>query len=75
MPRRTGVDPRQIEVIDDVMAEVLRRKSGAERLQIASAMHGSARKTLTHYLASQNPDWNSEKLTREVARRLLHGSK
>jgi len=75
MSRRTGIDPRNIEVIDDRMVEVLRRKSGAERLQIASAMHASARKMLTHVLASQNPGWGAEQLAREVARRLLHGSK
>jgi hypothetical protein len=33
-----------IEVIDDDMARVLRAKTGAERLRIASGMYASARR-------------------------------
>ncbi len=34
----TRPDPRRIEVMDDDMAEILKAKSGAERLRIAFGM-------------------------------------
>ena len=37
----------RIEVISEDMAVMLRRKTGAERLEIASRMFGSARRMVT----------------------------
>jgi len=68
-----GRDPC-IEVIDDQMAEILRRKTGAERLQIAFGMFSSARRMLLAYLRSEHPDWSEEQINREAARRLSHGA-
>ncbi len=67
-------DLRRIEVIDDAMAEVLRRKTPAERLAIGFGLWRSARKLLRGQLASLHPEWDSERLNREVARRLSHGA-
>ena len=66
------LDPRRIEVIDDEMVEVLRAKTGAERLRIAFGMWESARRMLTSMLAADHPDWSTEEVRREVARRLAH---
>jgi hypothetical protein len=74
MPRRAGIDPRNIEVIDDQMAGVLRRLSGARRLEIASKMHASARTMIRSHITSQHPEWSDEQVIREVARRMLHGA-
>ena len=63
-----------IEVIDDDMATVLRRKTGAERLQIASGMYASARRMLMSHLRADHPDWLEEQIIREAARRLSHGA-
>lgn len=68
------LDSRQIEVMDDAMAEVLRQKSGAERLRIASRMFVSARRALIQILRVQHPDWTEEQVVREMARRLSHGA-
>ncbi len=68
------LDPGQIEVIDDDMAEVLRHKTGAERLAIASAMFASARRMLISHLRATHPEWNEEQVLREAARRLSHGA-
>ena len=68
------LDPRNIEVIDDQMAEVIRRKSGPERLRIASGMFASARRLLLSSLRAEHPDWDEARLTRETARRLSHGA-
>ena len=68
------LDWRKIEVVDDEMAEVLRRKTGAERLQIASGMYASARRMLISNLEHEHPDWDAERINREAARRLSHGA-
>ncbi len=67
-------DPRRIEVIDDDMAEIIRAKSGAERLRIAFGLFESARRMLTSMLAADHPDWSREQVRREVSRRLAHDS-
>ena len=64
----------RIEVIDDQMAEVLRAKTGAERLRIAAGMFASARRMLISYLHAEHPDWDGRRVRREAATRLSHGS-
>lgn len=66
--------PGKIEVIDDDMTRVLRAKSGAQRLRIASSMFASARRMLLSHLASEHPDWTRDEVFREAARRLSHGA-
>jgi hypothetical protein len=62
------------EVMDDTMAEVLRRKTPAERLAIGMGMWTYARDLLRAVLRGQHPDWTDEQINREVARRLSHGA-
>lgn len=64
----------RIEVIDEEMAAVLRLKSGAERLAIASRLFGGARRMLLSHLRSIHPDWDQPQIEREAARRLSHGT-
>ena len=68
-----GLEPRQIEEVDDVMAEILRKKTPAERIQIGFKMWTSARKMLTAHLKSIHPEWDDKQIFQEVARRLSHG--
>ncbi len=68
------MDWRRIEVMDEAMAEVLRRKTPAERLAIGFGLWRSARKLLRGQLASLHPEWDAQRLEREVARRLSHGA-
>ena len=72
MTRR--VDPGQVEVLDDSMAELLRRKSPEERLRIGFEMWTSARGMLTSHLRDIHPDWDQRMVDKEVARRLSHGA-
>jgi len=67
------IDPSRIEVVDDDMARILRGKTGAERLAIASGMYASARRMLLSHLAAEHPDWSEEQVMREAARRLSLG--
>ena len=64
----------RIEVVSEDMAAVLRQKSGAERLAIASRMFGSARRMLLSHLRSVYPEWDERLIEREAARRMSHGA-
>jgi hypothetical protein len=64
----------RIEVIDDEMATILRQKTGAQRLEIASRMFSSARRMLLSHARSKHPDWDDRRIEQEVARRLSHGT-
>ncbi len=68
------LDPGQIEVIDDTVAEILRRKTPAERILIACDLWTSVRRMLITHLTKTHPEWNSRKIEQEVARRLSHGA-
>jgi acyl dehydratase len=64
----------QIEVMDDAMVEILRQKTPFERLEIAHGMWRLARGIVLDQLKQQNPNWSSEQINREAARRLSHGA-
>ena len=65
---------RELEVVDDEMAHVLRGMTGAERLKIANDMFMSDRRMMASYLAVEHPDWDADRIEREVARRISHGA-
>ena len=68
------VDPRQIEVMDDAMADVYRKKTAAERLRIVNDMYLFARRMIRGQVAANHPDWTEEQVTQETARRISNGS-
>ena len=68
------IDPRNIEVVDDDMAEVFRAMTGAQRLKIASDLFASARRMISSHLATEHPDWDERRIQEETARRLSHGA-
>jgi hypothetical protein len=65
--------PIQVEVIDDRVAEILKRNTPAERLRIGFDMWISARNMLLSHIQNIHPEWSQQEVEREVARRLLHG--
>ena len=66
--------PGQIEVVTKEMSEMLRGKTGAERLAIADEMFASARQMILTHLRSEHPDWDEGQINEEAARRLSHGA-
>lgn len=68
------MESSRIEVIDDVMCDVLKQKTSLERLIIAFGLWRSARTQLFNYLRSLHPDWDEERICREVAKRISHGA-
>jgi hypothetical protein len=67
------LDAGQIEVVEDRMAEVFRAKTPAERLAIGFGLRRSAERLLRAQLTSAHPDWDAQRVAREVAGRLSHG--
>lgn len=67
-------DQRQIEAVDDRTAEILKKKTPAERLQIGFALWTSARKMLLSHIGNIHPEWSQQDVEREVARRMSHGA-
>jgi hypothetical protein len=69
MTRR--IDPRNIEVVDDDLAEVLRQKTPAERIAMAADANETARELMAAGIRRYHPDWSDIQVDREVARRML----
>ena len=72
--KRTLIDPKRIEVIDDMTAEILRHKTGAERLRMAFGMFAFARKMVVASIRETHPDWSEEQINQAAARRMSHGA-
>lgn len=70
----TPIDPKRIELLDPMVAEILRGKSPAEKFQQMADAGRAARTILTHTLRQAHPTWNDVQISAEVARRILHGS-
>jgi len=67
------LDAGQIEVVEDRMADVFRTMTAAQRLAIGFGLRRSAEKLLRAHLTSAHPDWDAQRIAREVAGRLSHG--
>jgi hypothetical protein len=68
------LDPGQIEVLDDAMAEVLKRKTPWERIAIGFELWHGAWEMLRSHVSASHPDWSDEEILAEVARRMSHGA-
>ncbi len=64
------LDAGQIEVVDEAVAEILRRKTPAQRLAMGFAANRTARRIMEGGLKSQHPDWNDLRVRAEIARRM-----
>jgi len=68
------LDAGQIEVVDEAVAAILRRKTPAERIALTADAHRTARAMLTAQVGSLHPDWTAEQVRAEVVRRLTRGA-
>lgn len=71
---RSRVALRRIEMLDDEMVRVLRRKSGPERFRIADKMFSFARELIRSSIRAAHPEWNEQRIAAETARRISHGA-
>jgi hypothetical protein len=58
------------EVVTDAMADVLRRKTGAQRLAIVDALYLGAWDLIEGNVRSTHPGWNNARVTAAVAARI-----
>lgn len=74
MRKKSKLDGKQIEAVDTKMAEILKKKTPAERLEIAFGLWRSTAKFLFFCVKSLHPDWDRKRIEREVVRRLSRGA-
>jgi hypothetical protein len=65
---------QHIDVIDERVAEILRRKTDAERMASVDQMWCFARDMIRANLRREYPAWTEQELDRMTARRLSHGA-
>lgn len=70
--KQAPIDFRRIEVVDAEIAEILRRKSTIQRIQMVLDANVTIRLMIAGRLRTENPSWNSTMVDREVARRMLN---
>jgi len=71
---RVELRAEQIEVVDDAMAEVLRAKTPAERLEMVGELWCSAREWIDSAVRWQHPEWDEAQVLAEVRRRMSGGA-
>lgn len=62
------------EVLDDTVAEVIRRKTPAERIEMIAAAHRTARQLIAAGVRQRNPEWDEQQVQAEVLSRLTRGA-
>lgn len=67
-PRNRSEIPR-IEILDDVMVEVLRRKTAVERVAMVFDAEQTLLAMLGSHLRESHPDWTEAQINQEIARR------
>ncbi len=67
-------DPKRIEVVDEAVAAILRTKTPAEKVAMASAANRTARLMLQARIGDLNPTWTESEVKAEVARRMRGGA-
>ena len=68
------LDNGQIEVVDDAVAEVLRRKTPAERVAMIGACNRTMRLLLEGHFRRCHPEWDDRRIAAAVARRMCSGT-
>lgn len=64
----------KFEIIDDQMAEILRRKSDVQRLRSIDGFWRSARAILRAAIVTEHPDWDRPRINVEISRRISNGA-
>lgn len=65
------LDPGQIEVVEDAVAEVLRRKTVTERVAMILEANETMRSLIEGPLRAKHPEYTDQQIRQEIARRML----
>ena len=63
-----------IELLDQAVVDVLRRKTPTERVAMIFAANRTMRLRLEGHLRTRHPDWDSQAVMQEIARRMSRGA-
>ena len=69
------LDKGRIEVVDDKVAEILKTKSGPERLSMVWDAWSFFEKRVAAHLKSTHPEWTEEQIQKEIVRRVTYRTK
>jgi hypothetical protein len=72
--RRNDVKPPCVELLDEAVVEVLRGKTATERVARIFAANRTMRLRLEGHLRSRHPEWDTQALLQEIARRMSRGA-
>ena len=64
----------KVELMEDEMYELLRQKTPMETNLNADRMWKDTRVMILNFVRKEFPDWEQEKIEKEVARRMLNGA-
>ena len=67
------LDDGQIEVVDRALADVLRRKTPAERVEMIASANRTMRQLIEGRLRTRHPEWTDAEVAAAIARRMLSG--
>jgi hypothetical protein len=68
------LNPAQIEIVDEAVAKVLRKMTGAQRVAQIVAAHRTAKLMLRASIKQKHPEWDDSAVHKEVVRRLTGGT-
>jgi hypothetical protein len=68
------VEPRNLEAIDDSLADVLRHKTPAEKVEMIAGANRTARLLAAAGIRHLHPDWDDQQVQAEVIRRVCGGT-
>lgn len=63
----------EFESTDAMVAEILRRKSPQERLEMEKSQRRSVIETLSAYLKNEHSHWSPQQIATEICRRIPNG--
>ncbi len=63
-----------IELLDEAIVEILRRKTPAERVAMIFTANRTMRLRLEGHLRTVHPDWDTSQVMQEIARRMSCGA-
>ena len=63
-----------VEILDDAVVEVLRRKTPTERVAMIFAANRTMRLRLEGHFRTCHPDWDNQTVMQEIARRMSRGA-
>jgi hypothetical protein len=70
----TPIDPKRIELLDPMVARILRTKTPAEKMRQMADANRFVRTALSQRIAAAHLLWNEHEVSAEVGRRMLHES-